>query len=127
MQPLVQSTQETPAGPLELRIYPGDDCRGTLYQDDGHTFAYQRGAFLRVDYTCQVSGNAVSISSAVETGAFQPWWTAEEIILYGAAASPKAVEIDGQASAEFSFDASSHSVAFRVPGGAHSWSAQVRY
>ena len=34
-QPLVQSTAETPKGPLELHVYPGEDCRGELYLDDG--------------------------------------------------------------------------------------------
>ena len=30
-QPLVQSTSQTPQGPLSLDVYPGDDCRGTIY------------------------------------------------------------------------------------------------
>jgi alpha-glucosidase len=127
MQPLVQSTQETPVGPLQLRVYPGDDCRGTLYQDDGHTFAYQRGEFLRVNYSCQVSSGSVSIASAVGKNAFQPWWTAEEIILYGATAAPKAVVLDGQAIADSRYDAGAHSVTFLVPGGAHAWTAQINY
>src|ERR1700723_3338452 len=32
--PLVESTGETPQGPLTLRVYTGEDCEGTLYQDD---------------------------------------------------------------------------------------------
>ena len=39
-QALVQSTSETPQGPLSLDVYPGDDCRGTIYADDGHSMAY---------------------------------------------------------------------------------------
>ena len=34
-QPLVQSTSETPQGPLELAIYPGPNCQGAVYIDDG--------------------------------------------------------------------------------------------
>ena len=30
LQPLVQNTDETPVGPLELRVYPGSDCSGSL-------------------------------------------------------------------------------------------------
>ena len=45
LQPLVQSTDETPSGPLELRVYPGQQCRGSVYLDDGHTFRYQQGEF----------------------------------------------------------------------------------
>jgi alpha-glucosidase len=127
MQPLVQSTQETPAGPLQLRVYPGDDCRGTLYADDGHTFAYERGEFLRVNYSCQASSSGMSISSALEKNSFQPWWTAEEIILYGAPASPKSIAVDGQAITESRYDARSHSVTFLVPGSAHAWIARIDY
>ena len=34
-QPLVQSTAQKPRGPLQLDVYPGEDCRGDLYLDDG--------------------------------------------------------------------------------------------
>ena len=40
---LVQSTAQTPAGPLALEIYPGEYCHGTLYDDDGKTYAYEGG------------------------------------------------------------------------------------
>ena len=30
--------------PLEVRVYPGKDASFTLYEDDGDTYAYQRGA-----------------------------------------------------------------------------------
>jgi alpha-D-xyloside xylohydrolase len=40
MGPLLQYTDEKPADPIELRIYPG---RFTLYEDDGVSDAYERG------------------------------------------------------------------------------------
>ena len=60
-QPLVQSTMQVPQGPLELDVYPGEDCRGELYFDDGvhitgpslrqsielHRHAERRSAALR--------------------------------------------------------------------------------
>ena len=45
-QPLVQSTKETPDGPLTLDIYPGPDCQGSVYLDDGISLAYRRGGFI---------------------------------------------------------------------------------
>ena len=33
-QPLVQSTAEKPKGPLQLEVYPGDDCRGEILDSD---------------------------------------------------------------------------------------------
>ena len=127
MQSVVQSTSQTPDGPLQLRVYPGDDCRGTLYQDDGHTFAYQRGELLRVAFTCHAAANGVSIQSIVEKDSFQPWWKAEEVTLYGATVAPRAISVDGKSIAGSRYDAASHSVTFVVPGGAHGWSAQIDY
>jgi alpha-D-xyloside xylohydrolase len=41
--PVVQHTGERPDAPWEIRIYPGADARFTLYEDDGETYAYERG------------------------------------------------------------------------------------
>ncbi len=47
-QPLVQSTDEKPQGPLTLRVYPptaiGNDCGGSLYLDDGVSYDFKKGA-----------------------------------------------------------------------------------
>src|SRR6202044_3645865 len=51
-QALVQSTSETPQGPLSLDVYPGDDCRGTIYADDGHSMAYTGQSYLRQQVRC---------------------------------------------------------------------------
>src|SRR5258708_36234905 len=61
LQPLIQNTDETPIGPLELRIYPGQECAGSLYLDDGHTFRYQHGEFLRQTFTCESEWNSVRV------------------------------------------------------------------
>ena len=127
MQAVVQSTQEVPAGPLELRVYPGADCRGTLYQDDGHTFAYQRGEFLRVNYSCQLSANAVAVSSSAEKDGYKPWWTDVSVTIYGAAAAPKNATLDGQTIREVHYDAATHSATFVLPGKTTVWSVQVNY
>ncbi len=43
MGPDLQWTSEKPADPIELRIYPGADGELTLYEDDGASYAYERG------------------------------------------------------------------------------------
>src|SRR5947209_11146864 len=50
-QPVVQSTEFTPQGNLELRVYPGPDCSGLLYLDDGHSM-YVGSNFMRVAMSC---------------------------------------------------------------------------
>ena len=45
LQPVIQSTSELPKGPLMLRVYPGTNCQGSLYQDDGATMAISAVSF----------------------------------------------------------------------------------
>jgi alpha-glucosidase len=138
MQPVVESTMQTPSGPLQLRVYPGDDCRGTLYQDDGHSFAYQRGEFLRQNFTCKVSPGSLTLSSAVDKNAFQPWWTSIEVTVYGMPAAAKSVDITTSgasssaspiphAASDGRFDPAAHTYTFTIPSGPASWTASVNY
>jgi alpha-glucosidase len=126
-QPLVQNTDEKPAGPIELRVYPGEDCRGSLYQDDGHTFAYQRGELLRANYSCRLSPTSIVITSATEKSAFQPWWNAAEVTVFGANAQPKEVRIGDQLIHEWRYDAPAHAVIFTVPDASKNWTAQLSF
>jgi alpha-glucosidase len=82
MQPLIQNTDETPVGPLELRVYPGSQCSGSLYLDDGHSFAYQHGAYLRQNFSCQSEGNSVHLVFHAREGSYPPWWKIMEVVIY---------------------------------------------
>ena len=82
LQPLIQSTDETPSGPLEPRVYPGQPCTGSLYLDDGHTFGYQHGEFLRQTFSCQSDGNSVQVNFGARQGTYSPWWKTMEVVVY---------------------------------------------
>ncbi|MFZ1133529.1 MAG: TIM-barrel domain-containing protein, partial [Candidatus Korobacteraceae bacterium] len=47
--PDLQYTNEKPADPIELRIFQGADGQFTLYEDDGGTYDYEKGANSRID------------------------------------------------------------------------------
>ncbi len=47
--PIVQYADEAVSEPLSLVIYPGADGAFTLYEDDGRTFDYRRGAWMGID------------------------------------------------------------------------------
>jgi alpha-glucosidase len=126
-QPLVQNTAEKPSGPLQLRVYAGDNCRGSLYDDDGHSFAYQRGELLRVNYSCQASPGSVTITSTTETSSFQPWWNSAEVRVFGASTQPKEVRIGDHAIHEWRYDASAHSVILNVPDAAKNWTLSLTF
>jgi alpha-glucosidase len=73
-QPLVQSTAQIPKGPLTLDVYPGDDCRGEIYADDGHSMAYRERGFLRQMVRCRQTNEGIIIDFEAREGDFRPWW-----------------------------------------------------
>jgi alpha-D-xyloside xylohydrolase len=42
--PEIEYADQKPAGPLELRIFPGADGKFELYEDEGDTYNYEKGA-----------------------------------------------------------------------------------
>jgi len=83
LQPLIESTEEIPKGPLTLRVYPGNDCHGSVYLDDGKTFAYRRGDFLRIEFTCVSSPAGIELDIGKHQGTFHPWWDRFHVEVYG--------------------------------------------
>ena len=92
-QPLVQSTRQTPQGPLQLSVYPGPDCRGHLYFDDGISFAYRSGGYLRQRVTCHSDAQGLTLEFAAREGHYKPWWHEIEVVVYGVEAAPRRVLI----------------------------------
>jgi alpha-glucosidase len=97
-EPLVQSTEEKPQGPLTLRVFPGPDCSGDLYQDDGVTFAYKRGEYLRMDFTCAAlpGGNGLTIHIGKHEGGYLAWWKEIAIEVNGLSAAPVSATVNGR-------------------------------
>ncbi len=143
-QPVVQHTDEQPNGPLELRVYPGDDCSGALYWDDGKTFNYTRGEFLRVKYACTVSSAtsgpaaaAVDISVSPREGSYAPWWSAIRVEVYGLKKAPKEIcatrgatagEMTAQVCAPvtgWTYHPERHNVTFTLPENSGGWNIAV--
>jgi len=87
MEPLTQSTMETPTGPLTLRVYVGENCRGTLYQDDGKSYDFRQGQFLRMETTCSPDQNVLRVQVGPHQGSYRAWWSEITIEVYGLPAS----------------------------------------
>jgi alpha-glucosidase len=96
-QPLTQSTSELPQGPLTLRVYPGNNCRGSLYQDDGRSLAYQRGESLRMQFSCEQTGDSIKLQIGGHEGSYHPWWKEIRIEVYGWNSSSSRVTANGKA------------------------------
>jgi alpha-glucosidase len=124
-QPLVESTDETPQGPLTLRVYPpvgqDKDCDGSLYLDDGVSYQFQQGDFLRVRFTCKQTPQGWMVTVSPHKGSFPAWWKLISIEVYGATkpvvGASTAALTPGAASSPLSpgFDAEHHRVTAIVP------------
>jgi alpha-D-xyloside xylohydrolase len=68
MGPAVQYTTEKPADPIELRVYRGADADVTLYEDDGETYSYEKGAYATIPIHWSDSTQTLSVGD--ETGNF---------------------------------------------------------
>jgi alpha-glucosidase len=98
MQPLVQNTGETPQGPLEVHVWvpdAGGDCSGTLYDDDGHSMAFERGAFLRIRFACEAGKDGTTVTARSEHAGFAPWWKSVDVIVHGADGATRTQRVEG--------------------------------
>ena len=89
-QPLVQSTGEVPKGALELAVYPGKDCKGSIYLDDGVSFAYKTGGYLRQSVTCIRDANSLTLNIGKREGSYTPWWDGFSVVIHGWTGEAKA-------------------------------------
>jgi len=62
MGPVRQYATEPSDEPVTLRIYPGADGRFSWYQDDGISFAYQHGHFLKIDCAWENSARKLTLT-----------------------------------------------------------------
>jgi alpha-glucosidase len=116
LQPLIQNTDEIPTGPLELDVYPGPNCAGSLYLDDGHTFAYQQGAFLRQTLTCESEAGSMKIKFSAREGSYAPWWKTLEVVIYDWPSSKAEARLSrAGAPLKSLYDPKKHSLRITIP------------
>ncbi|RSL19331.1 alpha-glucosidase [Edaphobacter aggregans] len=127
MQPLTQSTIETPKGPLTLRVYPGKNCTGSIYLDDGLSFAYKNGDFLRMAFSCVETPKGITVHVGPHQGSYVPWWTSLRVEVYGSTTAGKAVVAGSAQTVQTSFDAPHHVAAFTLPDSGQGEDLQIEW
>ena len=75
-QPLVQSTEEKPVGTADAARLSADDasgadCEGSLYLDDGVSYDFKKGDYLRVQFACRLSAQGLIVTVAPREGTFR--------------------------------------------------------
>ena len=93
MAPLTQSTSEKPQGPLTLRVYPdaAQGCTGTVYDDDGTSYAFEHGGFVRMDMSCTPGDGGMTIRFGAHQGNYPAWWRTVRVEVYGFHGQPSAM------------------------------------
>jgi alpha-glucosidase len=109
--PVVQSTDQTPQGALTLRIFVGDQCGGELYLDDGKTFAYQRGGFLKMKFNCERTADGLRLNLGPHVGSYPAWWKKIRTEIYGWSPKQGKVLVD-EKEMPISLDAGPQSIGF---------------
>lgn len=111
-QPLTQSTDETPVGPLTIELYAGADGAADLYTDDGESFDYRQGGYFRRHVTLAATGTQTRIALAPVEGHYRPWWSRYRVVVYG---------VDGPSDVSLAdktvpavFDKATHSLSFEM-------------
>jgi alpha-glucosidase len=117
MQPTIQYVGEIPQGQLQVHVYPGPNCHGTIYADDGNTLAYQRGEFQRTAFTCETTTDGVRVKLAAPAGSYKPWWQSFDVRVHGGKDTPREVTVGGKEISNARFDGGTRSVPIQVPAG----------
>jgi alpha-glucosidase len=130
IQPLVQSNSEKPSGPLTLRVYPprraGEACEGSLYLDDGVSYAFEKGEYLRLKFSCEATASGITVKIGPREGSYAPWWTQFAVELYGAT-KPASSATTGTGPVAVSFDSEHHHLTTVVPDDGKGFALSVTY
>jgi alpha-glucosidase (family GH31 glycosyl hydrolase) len=81
--PVKQYVEEPVAGPLNVVIYPGANGAFSIYEDDGRTFAYKKGAWMGTAMTWNDATRVLSVRLAPGSGMLPPAKRAMEVRVAG--------------------------------------------
>jgi alpha-glucosidase len=85
MGPALRWSDERPLNPLTLHLVPGEDgaASGELYEDDGDSRGYLRGAWSRTRFEASTDATGATRVTATRSGAWAPPPRTVELELHG--------------------------------------------
>jgi len=92
--PVLQSTGLGAEDPLEVRVYPGANADFTLYEDDGVTYAYEKGAASHIPMHWNDSTRTLTVGS--RTGSFAGMLMTRHLIVVLPDCASKSVTYTGR-------------------------------
>ena len=95
MGPVRQYTSEPTTTPIALVVYPGADGSSSLYEDDGKSFDYRNGAFMRIGMRWENAMRRLTLSLAPGSRMLPPSPRPFDVRVAGSTAT-KRVEFAGK-------------------------------
>ncbi len=92
---LVQYTGQAPINPLTFEVYPDGRSSREYYEDDGSTFAYRKGDFLREEVSSDDQPHSLTLSVSSRQGSYTPPARAMQFEVHNQKVRPQDVKIDG--------------------------------
>ncbi|MBM2839868.1 MAG: Alpha-glucosidase [Bacteroidetes bacterium] len=104
-QQVVQYTDQAPIDPLTIAVYPSAlQSTSTYYEDDGHTFEYEHGAFLRRALNQWNSEEAITFTMSKPEGKYVPPKRSVVVRFKHFKTTPQSVELSGKKLGETSYE-----------------------
>ena len=92
--PEMQYVGEKPWDNLEMRIYPGADGQFTLYEDEGDSYNYEKGAYATIDFKWNDRSRTLSIGG--QKGSYPGMLTQRRFIIVLPDGQQKSVDYNGK-------------------------------
>ena len=93
---LVQYTGEAPINPLTFQVYPEGRSSREYYEDDGLSFNYRKGAFLRERLTANNQPGVLTLSVSARQGEYTPPARSMQFAVHHQRTQPQSVKLDGK-------------------------------
>ena len=101
----VEYTGQAPINPLTFEVYPDGRSSREYYEDDGATFDYQQGVYLRERVSVDVQPHTLTLAVSAREGLYTPPARSMEFKVHCQRTRPKGVEMDGQPLAHLASEA----------------------
>jgi alpha-glucosidase len=94
-QQVVQFTDQSPVNPLTLTVYPAPSFSSPYYEDDGVTFKYEQGDYLRRAYEQRRTKNQIDLRITKSAGSYVPPDRSLVVRFVDVSSGPRNVTVSG--------------------------------
>jgi alpha-glucosidase len=94
-QQVLQYSDQAPIDPLTLTFYPADSSTSLYYEDDGQSFAYEKGGYLKRIFGQKRTERSMVIAIGRVEGSYRPPDRSRLLQLLDVPKTPQSVRLSG--------------------------------